>query len=744
MSAARPPGWRWPGPLAAATAGSALLAALAAFGLLPRAWCGPLAAPLLLFGWARPLLLRWAPPEPAPLKLWCFSLALSPWIGCSVWLLLRLLLPSGEAGLERALGLSLALGAPWQWIGPQRPAPGPGAGPSGRLAALAALLLALAVLALGLSGNALRCSHHGLLHSALALASDRGLPPGNPWMAGAPLAYYWAWHVFGAFLARLLWVAPTLAFAWQNAWALGLATLATWLLAAPLLQRARAEFLALFLALAGLNLWGGYGLLAGGPWPAAPADAGELLASLRQGLVGGPEGAPRFDPRLALALSKFGNPSSYPAALALGLCGLVAVWQALGPARPALWRVLAAALLGLALIVNPLLGAPWIGIAALAALLGGRRLSERLDLPLALALGSLPGLYLLQLAAQEFSGPPVRFVASAERLLRTLLPVWPLLLPLPFAARAAWRDRQRLGAARLWLLLGLALGPLLAALLCTLPYENEYKFVRASAWILALPAALGVAELGRRGAAGRAAGLLLSAFLALGAALNLSFGLHAYLGLAQSELPLEERPLALLPRADGDYHAAFDAELGADGAAAIESDARTRRAAYEFLRGDARIRRANPCLVVDVARPVGGVWGLPGGRLQRFVEPLNLQGHEAAAFAALDLYVDRPSQALDARAPGAQGRLEWVSARFDAGAPWGEEVPRALAELGRPLVLLLGEAERRRDPKLRARLEQFGFAPIWSAGGALLLAWPAAFAAEFPDLGEPAREPSGG
>lgn len=723
---------RWlPGPIGLATALTAALAALAVFGLLPRAWSGPLAAPLLLFGWARPLLARFAPGEPAPLKLACFSLALSPWIGCGVWLLLRLALPPGEAALELALGLSLALGVPWQAISPRDRARGPTAGRSGRLAAGLAIALALALLALGLSGNALRASHHGLLHSALALASDRGLPPDNPWMAGAPLAYYWAWHVFGAFLARALWTAPTVAFAVQNAWALGLAVLATWLLAAPLLQRARSEFLALFLALSGLNLWGGYGLLAGDPWPAAPGDAGELLSQLRRHLVGGPEGAPRFDPRLACALSKFGNPSSYPAALALGLCGLVAVWHALGALRVRLWLLLAGALLGLALIVNPLVGAPWIGICAAAALLGGRGLAQRFDLPLSLALWSLPGLYLLRLAAQEFSAPPVRFAFGAERCWRTLLPVWPLLLPLPFAALAAWKQRGRLGAARLWLLLGLALGPLLAALLFTLPYENEYKFVRAAAWILPLPALLGLAEVARRGPLGRGLALLFACGLALGSGLNLGFGLRAYLGLAGSELPLEERPLALLPRADGDYRGALDAELGAEAAEAVASDAKTRRAAYEFLRSDGRIRRLDPCLIVDAARPVGGVWSRPGGRLQRFVEPLNLQGHEAAAFAALDLFVDRPSQALDAAAPGAQDRLEWVSARFDAGAPWGEEVRRTLEGLGRPVVLLLGEAERRRDPKLRARLEQFGFAAIWSQGGALLLAWPDSIAADF-------------
>lgn len=711
---------------------AALLAGLAVLGLLPRAWSGTLMAPLLLFGWAWPLLRRCAPNNAEPLKLGLFALALSPLIGCLVWLVLRAVFPGDELGLERALAGSCFVGAAWQWVNPARPLAGHG---GGRSAAIALLLTALVTFGVGwivLGGNAVRLSHHGLLHSAIALASDRALPPGNPWMAGAPLAYYWAYHVLGAFLARALWVAPTVALAYTNLWAAALCVLATWLCLAQLLGRARYEFWALLLSLGGLNLLGGYALLTGGAWPEAPREAGELLAQLRSFLVGGPEGQPRFDPRLASAFSKFGNLSSYPAALALGLVGLVAALQALGSGGR-LWRHLAAACLGASLVLNPLVGAPWILLVATAALFDSGPLAARFKLPLALLLWSLPGVWLLRLAAQEFSGPTVTLTFGWERLVRTL---WPVLLWLPLALLGAWAvlfgpEPERPRRGRAWLLLGLGFAPLVVAAVVTLPYENEYKFVRAAAWTLPWLAALGLRWLCQRAPWGLGLGLLAALGMGLLGLANSAFLARAYGGLANSHLPLEERPLALLPRADGDYAQTLTGQLSTAEIEALASDALARRAAYAFLRTDERVRSTDPILIIDSARPVGALWLAPGGPPARFIEPSNLQGHEAAAFAALDLYVDRPSQALDARAPDAQARLEFLSGLFDSSQPWGEVQSLRFQQSGRPLVFFLGELERRRDPKLVARLEQFGFGSIWSSGGARLYAYPQTFVAAF-------------
>jgi hypothetical protein len=705
---------------------------LALWGVLPRSWSGLLGAPMLLGGWAWPLLRRWSPPDAERLKLALFAAALSPLIGCLLWLLMRLPFGPGEVGLDRALAGAFFLGVSLQWLAPARCTGGHGGGRSVSVALMLALLVGAGVGWICLSGNAVRLSHHGLLHSSIVLASDRGLPPSNPFMADAPLAYYWAYHVVGAFVARALWVAPTIALASTNLWAAALCVLASWLCIASLLRRARFEFWALLMSLMGLNLLGGWWSLSGGDWPAAPQEAGEVLAQLRSRLVGGTEGAPRFDPRLASAGSKFGNLSSYPAALALGLCGLAAAFQALGAGgRP--WRQLTAVCLGACLILNPLVGAPWILIVGSASLLATGPFRARLRLPLALLLWSLPGFLLLRLAAQEFSGPTVTLAFGWERVGRTL---WPLALLLPLALCGAWRvflgsPEERPGSARAWLLLGLSFAPVVVAALVTLPYENEYKFVRAAAWCLPWLAAVGLRWLVGCGWLGRLAGSAVAVLLLVLGSFNTAFLVHAYGGLARSEVPLEERPLALLPRADGDYAQQLAGQLPAPELEALASDALARRAAYAFLRFDPRVRSANPILIVDSARPAGALWLAPEGPPARFIDSGNLQGHEAAAFAALDLWVDRPSQALDARAADAQARLEFVSGLFDTSEAWGEAHTRRFSQADRPLLFHLGELERRRDPKLPSRLEQFGFTPVWSLGGALIYAWPASFAASF-------------
>src|SRR3954447_24611594 len=48
-------------------------------------------------------------------------------------------------------------------------------------------------------------SWHGFLHAAIATRFSEGVfPPENPFFAGQPLPYYWAYHFVGYWLSQIL------------------------------------------------------------------------------------------------------------------------------------------------------------------------------------------------------------------------------------------------------------------------------------------------------------------------------------------------------------------------------------------------------------------------------------------------------------------------------------------------------------------------------------------------------------
>ena len=728
MTESEPHAWSGTSPAArTATSVLAALAAGAALGELP-AWLLPIGAlPLFLGGFAAPVIRVVAPGSADAHKLAVFALCLSPPAGLALFLLVRWLAFPGPADLGRALAALLAIGALLPWCAPSRPIRWRRVSRAQVLVAVLGFALAGLVAWLTLRGSAVRASHHGLLHAGLALATERGVPPTNPWMAGEPLGYYWSWHALGALVARCLLVPHTVAFALLSVWALLGTTLALGLASATLLRSGKGELLAVLLAVFGLNAIGGWRWLASGVPFEPPRDPGAVLATLRGGLVLGDPAQPWFDPRLAFGLSKFANMSSYPASLALFALGWAAASHALRHGR-ATWCLLCGAAFGASALLNPLVGLAGVLGTCVAALLVPGRSRVRFDVPLCLGLFALPGLWLAAVAGRAYGGSAARLVLDGQRLYGTLLPLAPLLA-LAFAGGLRLRDHERLHVQRALLLATATLALVLVgcAAFVALPYANEYKFVRLAALPLGVLAARGVLLGFSRGGALRAGALALLGLVAVGSAANTWLGLRAYASLAQVDLPLTERAEGLGP---------VPAEQGA-----WASDGATRAAAYGFLSSDPRVREANPVLLT---RTVGGLQPRYAAPRVRGEPPLadgsygfsgasNLQAHEAPTFAALDAFVDRPSQVLAGAGREYEERVAFVGQVFGAG-DWGQGLFARLEALGRPVIVLAGELERSQRTDLPRRLEQFGFRLVWQEGGALLYAWPAEFAERFDAL----------
>lgn len=693
------------GPLALVGLALGLAGSLAVAAGAPAAVLRLCAAPLLFAG-AWPLLARATPAAASPLKLALYAGLLSPVLFGAVDAALRATALAGEARADAALAVTFALVGLAQLAGRRarvRRAP---------LGAATWAGLALAAAVAGwsawmlLRGNATRVSYHGLLHSGLVLATERQLPPANPWLADQGLGYYWAWHALGGTVARALRVAPTVSLALLGVWAAGLSTLALGQLAAVLLRDGRRALLGTLLALLALNAAGGYVALAGGALGAAPASTDALLAALRDGLIPSVAGAPLWDPRLAFGLSKLGNLSSYPASLALLLGGWAAAGHALRHGRRP-WVGLTAVLLGASFVLNPLVGAPGIGITALAALLFGRTPRARYGTVSALAVAAVPGALSVQAARSAFAGTAVGFTFDVTRLIAVGGPLVALAVPAVFGLRSLAREwgpdddrRAVLG------LVGLAaLATTLAALVVELPYANEYKFVRLAAFPLGIAAGAGLVALWRRGGAARAGAGLWGLATLVGVLPTVTLGTSAYAHLGGRDLPLVESDRRLGPAEGGD--------------AAADDVVR----AYRHLATDPALRALAPALIVDVTRPVGVAFG---PERHAFTRADNLQAHEAAAFAAVDLWVDRPSQVLAEGDPLAYRRLQAVTQLYRAPGPWTEATRRLVFESERPLVMLVGDAERRgrRDAEIDAGLLRFGFVPVFEAGTARLYLAP--------------------
>ena len=689
------------------------------------------AALVLLATGARPLLLRLAPAEPDALKLALFGLVLSPPLALGLWLLLRLVLPA--VLVLPALFLLLLLlhlagpgGAP-RWPRPRGRA-------AGLAAVLAVALAAVVALALFGGGTAIRASFHGLLHSAITEEVARALPPENPWLAGRPLPYYWAWHALGALLGEALGLAPTRALALTNVWAAAVLPLALYFLAAPFLREPKRDLGAVLLGLFGLGALGGVLLAVERPAFVPPGDPLQLLAGMR-GLVGD------WDPRLAWGPSKLGNLSSYPVALSLLVAGWVAAAHALrgrwgegATASGRTWAVLCAASLGASLAMNPLVGAAGYASAGLVALLRGRVL-----LLVALAVAALPGLLEVLAASSVREGASFGLRLDGGAAWRALLPVLPLVLAALALLRRAGSGAEEAGGeghddagaltgrdegddahagrdtAGLLLVVASAVCLAVAALL-VFPEDNQYKFVRLAAVPLAVLAAGGLGRLcAARDLLPRGAGLAAVLALVLACGASTWWGARHYAAWSRVDVPLSEAGGQLLPAGDGDLARAF-AEL---------------RRLADQVEGSPLVGLGRPLLLVQLAdrgehpsgRPLD-LWSYDG---HRFRGPYNLQGHEAAAFSGMALYADARSYLVDADPawPTRQQALHELTGT-------AHRLRSHLADLDRPtFVLVQGSPDEGwlRDPDepflvpsgpaggdSHGPFASMGFGSLWSSG----------------------------
>src|SRR5262245_39262377 len=190
--------------LALALSALAVLSALAAADVLPRAVLGPCAASALCASSALPLCARILPRPADPLALLAGTLALSPSFAAAVWGAWHLALDTRGALVACALTCAvLHLGALRCRMSPPRRVLAFAALPALALGVLAALCL--------LRGDAPRLAEPAAVRAAVALAIDRAVPPGNPWLAGEAWTRAWGAELVAAFGARALSVAPSLA-----------------------------------------------------------------------------------------------------------------------------------------------------------------------------------------------------------------------------------------------------------------------------------------------------------------------------------------------------------------------------------------------------------------------------------------------------------------------------------------------------------------------------------------------------
>jgi hypothetical protein len=99
-------------------------------------------------------------------------------------------------------------------------------------------------------------SAHGLLHAAIAQRFDAEplrVPPENPFCAGRPLAYYWAFHWVGAAVARTLGTDPIHAFEFMILGAVAVLALAAGALAGSVYRRTALGAVIAYLVVAGAN-----------------------------------------------------------------------------------------------------------------------------------------------------------------------------------------------------------------------------------------------------------------------------------------------------------------------------------------------------------------------------------------------------------------------------------------------------------------------------------------------------------
>lgn len=531
-------------------------------------------------------------------------------------------------------------------------------------------------------------SAHGLLHAAIVerfRSEGFHVPPENPFFAGEPLPYYWAFHALAAATGSVLGLDPLRSLEmWIVAGWLGLVA-ACALLAPRLYGRLGLGLLAAWLVLAGANLQAplvaAYRLLRVGP--EVLRDPGTYLWGLAHPMLGTMrlwDGGALYGPLVNFFLNVTSRPVSLAAlagavamlprvlarggaGAALALLALTAFATAMSvviglPAAVALGGGLALAAGRRRLAGHP---APWPGLAPALAALG-----------LGAVLGFLPALHLVPGAS-----PVVTGAESVRKLAAMAAAAWPLALLAALGWYRARGVRRALLEAMAVAVLALAAG----AVVLALPVGNEVNLYHAALLLLALaaPAAFASDEPGR---ARRHAWIVALAFVP-------TFAMILACYVVRPPVPI----------------AVEDAHL-------VRTDV---PAAHAY----AWIRREAPADAVIVAAP-----GPP---------PLAVSGNtsEVPALTGRDLFTERPSHYVVAPHPDAEARAAAARALLAGAAPTPAQAALLRAP-GRPLLLLV-------DPRVpapaRSALALRHGPPLFAEG-----AW-AVYALSLP---EPPRRASAG
>ncbi len=328
---------------------------------------------LLAGGLASPLLARWTPPHPSPLKLGFFACLLSPVLAAAIYGGLRFSLDASAA--YRAL-LGIAAAVQFLAIGRRVEAVWPGR--AGLVAVFAGFVIGAAALAFHPPG-----------HGVSVLALERSFPLENPGLAGVPVTWPWMHGLLENLAARALVVSPAAASVWVAVWAAALFPLAVFLLAAPALGRGRFELLAVAFAVV--------------HW-VAPAGSGW------RGV-----GAPGFDQMF------FGSRADAVLFVLLAGAWAAAAHAVRHAARP--WVGLTALLHGAAILFDPWSGTAAAGATAVAALAWSPRAAIGARVASAIVLFAVPGVWL----ARRVAVPEVHFdtwyLREAFALAGLVLPV---------------------------------------------------------------------------------------------------------------------------------------------------------------------------------------------------------------------------------------------------------------------------------------------------------------------------------
>jgi len=358
--------------------------------------------------------------------------------------------------------------------------------------ALASVIVTAAVLWPLLTSDRVRVSIHGLLHSALLYsATERGLPPENPFFAGEPVRYYWTWHVATAGATSVADIDPVLAFAAGNTAALLAFLFLLGCLGRELFPGRGATLLSMLLGFLCLNPIGGFlfpGAEAPGTLQDVAAGANPINVLYRLA-VGG-------EVRITATLTKFLNVSSFPQAFCLLIAAVLLLVRLAKQPSWALSLVTMTALMG-CISLSPITGATaGLAIGAAAILLvplarpgeaGRRGLSAVIAALVASLVLALP-FVLLGTAGKSGIEPAVQLLPTLDKLQRVLLNLGPaMLLALP-ACVALWGREGTAGTAGRLLVLSAFLVAALGVLLA-FPVRSEYKMVRMAAPLFGVLAA---------------------------------------------------------------------------------------------------------------------------------------------------------------------------------------------------------------------------------------------------------------